>query len=259
MPNDDLGTPVAIPRAPTRVVSLVPSLTEAIAMTAREILVGATVWCTHPADLDVQRVRGTKNPDIPAIVSLRPDLVVANQEENRLIDIERLRQAGIPVWVTRVDSVPEALTSFDRLFSRALRVGRPAWLDEAESVWSTPAARTGRRVVAPIWRDPWMVVGAGTYGDDVLRRLGFHNAGADLGARYPRTSLAAIRDVRPDVVVLPDEPYAFSDTDGPECFAPVECRLIPGRALSWYGPAMVEARTVLARLLGNAAEGGSPP
>ena len=78
--NDDLGTPFELDGpAARRVVSLVPSLTEALAATRPDALVGATDWCTHPADLDVARVRGTKNPDLAAIRALRPDLVVANQ------------------------------------------------------------------------------------------------------------------------------------------------------------------------------------
>ena len=89
-------------------MSLVPSLTEALAVTVPDRLVGATDWCTHPADLDVPRVRGTKNPDHATIGRLRPDLVVANQEENRRIDVDRLRDAGIPVWVTQVESVDQA-------------------------------------------------------------------------------------------------------------------------------------------------------
>ncbi|NDZ97926.1 cobalamin-binding protein, partial [Streptomyces sp. SID10116] len=64
-----------------RVVSLVPSLTEAVAVTVPDVLVGATDWCTHPAGLDVTRVGGTKNPDVPRIAALAPDLVVANEEE----------------------------------------------------------------------------------------------------------------------------------------------------------------------------------
>jgi ABC-type hemin transport system substrate-binding protein len=79
------------------VVSLVPSLTESVAMTRPEALVGATEWCTHPQGLGVRRVRGTKNPDRAAIAGLVPDLVLANQEENRRVDVERLRAAGIPV------------------------------------------------------------------------------------------------------------------------------------------------------------------
>ena len=67
-------------------MSLVPSLTEALAASCPDVLVGATDWCTHPADLDargVTRVRGTKKPDLRAIEALRPDLVVADKEENR--------------------------------------------------------------------------------------------------------------------------------------------------------------------------------
>ena len=91
---DDLGHRMVLPRRPQRLVSLVPSLTEALAATVPERLVGATDWCTHPADLSVARVRGTKNPDRAAIAALAPDLVVANQEENRRTDVERLRAAG---------------------------------------------------------------------------------------------------------------------------------------------------------------------
>ena len=78
-------------------VSLVPSITEALASVRREAVVGATDWCTHPADLDETleaRVRGTKNPDLEAIRALRPDLVIANQEENRELDVRRLEEAG---------------------------------------------------------------------------------------------------------------------------------------------------------------------
>ena len=95
VPCDDLGHEVTLARPARRVVSLVPSLTESVAVTRPDALAGATIWCTHPADLDVPRVRGTKNPDLSAIADLKPDLVLANQEENRRVDVERLRAAGI--------------------------------------------------------------------------------------------------------------------------------------------------------------------
>src|SRR4051812_49843114 len=99
--TDDLGHDVRI-GAVRRVVSLVPSLTEAVAVTAPGLLVGATDWCTHPADLEVVRVKGTKNPDVGAIGALRPDLVLANAEENRQPDLDALRAVGLSVWVTDV-------------------------------------------------------------------------------------------------------------------------------------------------------------
>ena len=119
-PFDDLGVPVAVPRPARRVVSLVPSLTEALVASRRDSVIAATDWCTVPADLDVARIRGTKNPDTAAIIALAPDLVIANQEENRELDVRRLREAGVPVWVTRIRSVDEAFTSIERLFDSEL-------------------------------------------------------------------------------------------------------------------------------------------
>src|SRR3712207_5681880 len=173
---DDLGTPVELPRPPRRIVSLVPSLTEALAATVPDLLVGATDWCTHPPGLDVARVRGTKNPDRAAITALRPDLVVANREENRKLDVDRLRAAGVPVWVTVVESVDEALTSMRRLFGEALGVEEPGWLAEAAAAWREPAPAGGPRVAVPVWRDPWMVVGRRTFTGDVVGWLGLVNA-----------------------------------------------------------------------------------
>src|ERR1700734_544152 len=137
-PRDDLGYPVELARPARRVVSLVPSLTESVAVTRPDALAGATDWCTHPADLDVPRVRGTKNPDRAAIAALRPDLVVANREENRRHDVEHLRAAGIPVWVTEIETVDGALRSLRRLFTEVLSVPEPEWLSAAAVAWSGP-------------------------------------------------------------------------------------------------------------------------
>ena len=120
---DDLGYAAELAPSPRRVVSLVPSITEAIAATCPERLVGATNWCTHPPDLDVVRVRGTKNPNLDAIRALEPDLVVANKEENRELDVRRLRESGVPVYVTDIETVPGALDSLERLFADVLGAG----------------------------------------------------------------------------------------------------------------------------------------
>lgn len=239
--HDDLGARVPLDRRPARVVSLVPSLTEAIATTAPDLLVGATDWCTHPAELDVPRVRGTKNPDLAAIRQLRPDLVVANQEENRRLDVERLRASGLPVWVTRIDTVDEALRSLGRLFAEALQVGSPDWLDAAGATWAAAPTLPPRRVAVAIWRDPWMWIGPQTYAHDVLLRLGLVNVVTK--SRYPHAEPDAVA-ASADLVLLPDEPYRFTAGDGPEA-VPVPSRLISGRSLSWYGPAMVAARAEL--------------
>ncbi len=247
--RDDLGAPVAPSGPAQRVVSLVPSLTEALAGTCPERLVGATDWCTHPAHLDVSRVRGTKNADRAAILALRPDLVVANQEENRELDVRRLREAGVPVWVTRIESVPEALASMLRLLTEGLALDPPAWLVEAERLWAGPVPAAVARVAVPVWRDPWMVVGRDTFTGDLLARLGLANAYADAAERYPTVDVAELDAAGHDLVLLPDEPYVFTADDGPEAFPRTPTRLVGGRLLTWYGPSLVEARRALAALV----------
>lgn len=262
-PSDDLGHPVPLLGPARRVVSLVPSLTEAVAVTAPESLIGATDWCTHPRDLDVTRVRGTKNPNVRQIVELKPDLVIANQEENRELDVRRLREAGVNVWVTRINTVAESLTSMRRLFAQCFDA-QPIWLDQADEVWAHPLAAGGRTIAVPIWKNPYIWVGDDTYAADVLVHLGFTNALAEMG-RYPHVGLEHEAIRKADVITLPDEPYPFSPTDGPADFAEHGCgehsfgerdvrpcevhprivQLIEGRWLFWYGPAMVDARSRL--------------
>ena len=254
--TDDLGDPVAIPARVRRVVSIVPSLTEAVAATDRDLLAGVTDWCTHPGDLDVPHVGGTKNPDVAAIAALRPDVVLANEEENREPDLRAMRDAGLAVWVTRVRSVAEAFPALHRALTVACRQDPPAWLDDARAAWDAVPGDAvpvrARRAVVPIWRRPWMVVGSDTFAGDVLRRLGVRNAFADHPERYPRIPLPELRAARPDLVVLPDEPYRFTADDGPESFPGVPAALVSGRLLTWYGPSLAEAPATLAERLESA-------
>lgn len=242
--QDDLGHDVPVPDDVRRVVSLVPSLTESVAATGRSLLVGATDWCTHPADLDVARVVGTKNPDVAAVLALEPDLVLANAEENRQVDLDTLRDAGAAVWVTDVRTVDAAFTSLARMLG-ACGLGHPAWLDDAERAWDGVVPVTPRRgAVVPIWRRPWMAVGSDTFTGDVLRRLGVDNVLADSSERYPRFDPGELP--AHDLVVLPTEPYEFTAADGPEAFPGKESAVVSGRHVTWYGPSMVEAPALLA-------------
>lgn len=237
------------------VVSLVPSLTEAVATSAPGLLVGATNWCTHPADLDAERIGGTKNPDTARVIALRPDLVLANEEENRPADLDVLRAAGLRVWVTQVRTLGQAFTELHRMLTLGCGLERPSWLDEAEAAWADlDAAADGgaaRTAIVPIWRRPWMVLGRDTFAGDVLRRLGVANTYADHAERYPAIPIDVLRDRGADLVVLPDEPYAFTRDDGPEAFPGLPAALVSGRHLTWYGPSLVEAATVLRRQLAD--------
>ncbi len=231
-----------LPATVGRVVSLVPSLTEAVAHTAPGLLVGVTDWCSHPGDLDVARVRGTKNPDVDAVVALAPDVVLANAEENREADLQFLRDTGLAVWVTAPQTLAEALRSLQGAL-RACGLDRPSWLDEAEQAWAEPHTGPRRLAVVPVWRRPWMALGRDTFAGDVLARLGVDNVLAGSPDRYPRIDPAAL-PVH-ELVVLPDEPYAFGPDDGPEAFPGVTAACVSGRHLTWYGPSLAEARSVL--------------
>ena len=240
---DDLGAEFSGP-PPRRVVSLVPSLTEAIAATDVTLLVGATDWCTHPADLDVARVGGTKWPDLYRVRALRPDLVIANAEENRDEDVAALRADGIPVWMTAPATVDQALASLERLCA-VLDRPDPGWLRQARAAWTDPPQLPAVRAVVPIWRRPWMVLGRDTFAGDLLARLGVENVFAGSPDRYPKLAKDDPAAVDADLAVFPDEPYAFTPDDGPEAWPQARPVFVSGRHLTWYGPSLAEAPHVL--------------
>ena len=244
---DDDGTALVGP-PPRRVVSLVPSLTEAIAGTDAGLLVGATDWCTHPAGLDVHRVGGTKWPDLDRVQALRPDLVVANAEENRPEDVAALRAAGVRVWMTAPATVEQALDTLGRL-GAGLGRPNPSWLVEARGVWADPPRVPPATAVVPIWRRPWMVLGRDTFAGDVLARLGVRNVFGGDADRYPKLAPDRLPQVSADLVVFPDEPYAFTVDDGPEAWPQARPVFVSGRHLTWYGPSLVEAPELLVRQL----------
>jgi len=248
---------------PSRIVSLVPSLTEAFfALEQGERLVGVTDWCVHPAAgvAALPKVGGTKNPDLAAIRSLRPDLVIANQEENRRKDVERLEDAGIRVWVTYPRTALEAAQLFRELAS--LAGTEPADQLAARVEHSVSDARSHipeRRtpVFCPIWRDPWMSVGADTYAHDLLHLCGGENVfAARSDRRYPRVTLEEIEAAQPEVILLPDEPYAFGPPDVVELSrldvpAARSGSIYPidGTWVSWYGPRVIRAIEKLRQIL----------
>jgi hypothetical protein len=178
---------------------------------------------------------------------------LVNDEENRLEDIDELRRRGVSVWLTDYKTVPDAIGGLSAMLDR-LEIEPPRWLEQADESWSDAWDGPRTRAVVPIWRRPWMALGHDTFAGDLLSRVGVDNALVDNAQRYPRVDLESLPPH--DVVVLPDEPYAFAAADGPEAFA-VPCRLVSGRHLTWYGPSLAEARDVLAtQIWGDSASLG---
>ena len=255
-----------------RIVSLVPSLSETLAVLGLgDRLVGVTEYCVHPKEAfeGLPRLGGTKDADIEAIAALAPDLVIANQEENTARVVRALAARGIDVWVTYPRTVREGLTLLEDLaglgasnaaVERFVRPVRMA-VEEAEARQASAEA-PGPKVFCPIWRDPWMTISKDTYIHDLLELCGGQNLFADLwvggsesGRRYPILDLEKLIAAKPEVILLPDEPYAFGSADV-ETLARLDfpaahsgrIHLIDGTLVSWYGPRIAEAIRVLAGL-----------
>ena len=246
---------------PKRIVSLVPSLTEALfAFGVGERVVGRTRYCTQPprAVGKVPKVGGTKKISISRVLELDPDLVVAVKEENTRENIEELREAGIPVLVGTPEGVAGAI---DLLKELADRVGAPraeAVLSPIERVYGRLQAgrrEKARRVFVPIWKKPYMSIGSDTYVHDVLKTCGGENVFGS-AMRYPRVTLEEVEATQPEVILLPDEPYPFSAEDLEEFYsldtpAAREDRiyLVDGKLLTWYGPRIASSLAQLSSLL----------
>lgn len=205
-----------------RIVSLVPSATETLAAWNRTP-VACTRFCERP---DLPHVGGTKDPDLAAIVELAPDLVVVDAEENRREDHDALVAAGIDVWVLRIRSVDDVGAQLEPL---AARLGVEWSMPELPA--TRPASVTA---FVPIWKRPWMALGAPTYGTDVLARLGVGNVYASDGS-YPETSLEEAAARQPSVVLAPSEPYPFAERHRAELEVVAPVVFVDGKDLVWWG------------------------
>lgn len=241
----------AAKRVPSRIVSLVPSLTELVFWFGRgDALVARTTFCTEPAAevARVARIGGTKNPKVDRIIELTPDLVLANHEENRREDVEALRAAGLDVLLTDPNTVPEAIAMIRDLGVRLdARDRAEALAAEIEGALAAPPPSRSPRVFVAIWKEPLMGLGAESYGHDLLERAGATNVLAGR-SRYPEVSLDEVAALRPDLILLPDEPYPFQESHAAPFAHIAPARVVDGRLLWWYGPRIPAALAALREL-----------
>jgi len=271
---DAIDQLVKLDRPPARVVSLVPSETASVAdLCGVDRLVGRTDYCVEPAGSveAIPSVGGTKGFDVDAVKALRPDLVLANKEENSRPQVQALIAAGLAVHVSFPCTVDASLAYLDTLCALlgidpktagSLNACRDARAAARSSHQGSPVP-----VFVPIWKDPWMTFDGGAYASDILAVCGAYNVfsgrsrryplAADLGrtrpwgdervaerdTRYPRIRLQVVIERGARGVLLPDEPYPFGeayaatfvDLDGPHR---VVVELVDGKDLFWYGTRM---------------------
>lgn len=257
---DALGRPHVFTSPPGRVVSLVPSLTETLfAIGAGDAVVAATSFCIFPGSelVSVPRVGGTKNPNLDAIRELAPDLVYVNVEENLRQHAEAIAEFA-PVFATEPKSVDDAaalVRLLGDIHDVAFRAGSIAdAIDEAKRLALEDAKPF--RFACAIWKDPWMWCGGDTYVSDLVVSAGGTNVLAE-ATRYPRRTLEEVLDLTPDVVFLPDEPYAFTGADR-DAVASAGVRAVgpfPGHLFTWHGARTLEGLRFLRGVMRRGADG----
>ena len=229
-----------------RIISLVPSLTELVLdLGLKKRLVGRTRFCIHPEKSvhDILIIGGTKNPNIEKILSLNPDYIIANHEENRKEDVEALKKHAV-VNVTEIDSIEDALSSI-RDLGKDLEV-----LEKAESLISEIHHQLAKKPPGSllktayfIWKDPWMVAANDTYINSVMKQYDLINVFPDQ-KRYPQISLDDLSDKNPELILLSSEPFPFKENHIQEiqhACPDANIELINGEWFSWYGSAMANA------------------
>lgn len=252
--TDQLGRTVSVNRPPTRIVSLVPSQTELLAdLDLGDSIVGITKFCLHPVEWfrTKTRVGGTKDVNVQRVAALKPDLIIANREENVKKQVEQLESIA-PVWVSDVHDLDSALDMIGR-------IGELTAMEErADGIAEKTRHRFGqitplspqKKVVYLIWKKPFMAAGSDSFISDMMARCGLCNAIA--AHRYPELTADDLHSLDPDVVLLSSEPYPFSEKHLKEMKAILpraEVLLVDGEMFSWYGSRLVHAPFYLQKLI----------
>jgi ABC-type Fe3+-hydroxamate transport system substrate-binding protein len=278
-------------RPPRRIVSLVPSYTQSLFdLGYGKAVVGISDYCTHPfgALEGIQRVGGPTNFRVDMIRELAPDLVLVNQEENERERVLALQRAGLNIWLSFPRSIKDTfkfLADIVRLYADPSGLMRLRMLETGYQ-WAAQAVFGQPRLTyfCPIWQDKlpgggvyWMTFNQDTYSSDLLDQLGGTNvfsgrerrypleadlgllppeAGGERDRRYPRVRMEEVLEARPEVILLPDEPYRFGVNEERtirELFAATpavrEDRVyrIEGRWITWCGTCIGEASIELPR------------
>jgi len=256
--SDQLGRSVALSHFPKRIISLVPSQTELLySLGLEESVVGITRFCTRPQSWfrEKSRIGGTKAIDPVRVDALKPDLIIANKEENERPQVEALTER-YPVWVSDVKTLTDALAmirsvgeitgTVDTANTLAEDIARRfATLDAAVT---SPASQTSRviaacpRVAYLIWRNPWMAAGGDTFIHQMLTHAGFTNV-FEAYNRYPEIDLSDLAgsDI---TILLSSEPYPFRERhvrEVKESLPQARVELVDGEMFSWYGSRLLLA------------------
>jgi ABC-type Fe3+-hydroxamate transport system substrate-binding protein len=252
--HDQLNREVYLPAIPKRIISVVPSQTELLLYLGLDVeLVGITKFCIHPKQKvkTITKVGGTKQLNIPLIKSLRPDLIIANKEENERSQVEELMEI-CPVWISDIYDLNGALKMIQGVGLIVDRQGEAEILcseiNQGFKALLLPGLNL--RVAYLIWRKPYIVAAKQTYIDSMLQKCGLINA-FETG-RYPEVLADELVKVNPDVVFLSSEPYPFAQKhieEFKQLLPKAKVILVDGELLSWYGSRLLQVPEYLKSLM----------
>lgn len=241
--TDQIFNILEIQSPPKKIISLVPSQTELLFDLGLEnSIIGITKFCIHPEHFKKtkQIIGGTKNLNLEKIRQLKPDLIIANKEENEFDQITELKNE-FPVFVSDVKTV-------DSAYEMMRLIGKITNSDlKAEELINTIISKRSELPSSPfrsciylIWKDPYLTVGGDTFINSMLREAGFENCFADV-VRYPEVSVDEIIEKEPEFVFLSSEPYPFKkehETELQKKLPRSRVICVNGELFSWYGSRM---------------------
>jgi ABC-type Fe3+-hydroxamate transport system substrate-binding protein len=244
-----------LPYLPKKIVSLVPSQTELLSdLNLQDETVGITKFCVHPQNWfkTKQQVGGTKTVNIDVIHQIKPDLVIANKEENIKEQIEELAK-DYPVWLTDVNNFSDALKMIADVGKLTGKAAIATALISNISIAFKAIPKTDKRVKTAylIWRKPYMTIGGDTFINDMLLQCGFTNIFADR-RRYPEINTADLLMANCQLLLLSSEPYPFKQKHIDELsnhLPNTKIILADGEFFSWYGSRMLKAPEYFCRLI----------
>ena len=214
---------IASARAPDRIISLAPNITEILfAMDMGNKIVGVTSFCDYPDEAKRKtKVGGMSNPSLEAVVSLRPDIVVMTTDGNPKEFEERLHSLGIKTYVFRarkLSELPGGIREMGTALGVKQKADELAWKIESAINRFTVTRRSStiahhtspithyplpkEKVLFIIWPEPLIVAGPGTEIDDTITLLGGDNIASKARTSYPRYSVEEIIRQSPDVIFI---------------------------------------------------------
>lgn len=243
---DHLGRKVNLNKAPKRIISLVPAITETMYhLGLEQEIVGRTRFCKFPADKvkAVKNIGGTKDIKLDRIITLKPDLIIAEKEENTKEIVETLEK-HCPVFVFEVQKIAEVYRMIHDIGSLTDRSQAASKLvNEIQAAFKSLPKASNKRVSYVIWKNPYMVVGKNTYIQSLLQEMGFINPFIEAEGRYPVVTEADLLEAELDEIFLATEPFPFREKhlqEFREILPHVKLSIVDGE-MFWYGAKMLEA------------------